>query len=138
LKTALDLGLVGPLKDVIANADGSVEEGLPLERDRVGRVFVNNHEINVNLIWISDTDAGQIWLFSADTLTRIPELYDKLQAQPANTKLPAILVTNELLGVPVCLAMAGVSSSDSGVSCHCLASDTTNVLPIRLWRHYFN
>jgi MscS family membrane protein len=100
LKSVLDLGFTGPLKDVSANADGTVEEGVPFERGRVGRVSVNNNEIDVDLVRVSDADAGKIWLFSADTLARIPELYDKLQAQPANTKLPAILVKNEFLEAP--------------------------------------
>jgi len=59
LKTALDRGLVGPLKDVSANADGTVEEGLPFERERVGRVSVYNLEIYVDLIRGSITDASR-------------------------------------------------------------------------------
>jgi hypothetical protein len=35
---------------VSANTDGTIEEGVPLERERIGRVSVNNHEINVDLV----------------------------------------------------------------------------------------
>jgi MscS family membrane protein len=137
LKTALDLGLVGPLKDVSANADGTVEEGLPLERERVGRVSVNNHELNVDLVRVSNADAGQIWLFSADTLARIPDLYDKLQAQPANPKLPAILVKNEFLEAPVWQWLALLAAIPASAAIAWLLILLT-ILPIRLWRHYFN
>jgi len=137
LKTALDLGLVGPLKDVSANTDGTIEEGVPLERERIGRVSVNNHEINVDLVRVSDADAGQIWLFSADTLARIPELYDNLQAQPANTKLPAILVKNEFLEAPVWQWLALLAAIPASAAIAWLLILLT-IFPIRLWRHYFN
>ena len=120
-----------------ANADGTVEEGVPLERERIGRVSVNNHEINVDLVRVSDADAVQIWLFSADTLARIPDLYDKLQAQPTNPKLPAILVKNEFLEAPVWQWLALLAAIPVSAAIAWLLILLT-ILPIRLWRHYFN
>ena len=137
LKSVLDHGLVGPLKDVSANTEGTVEEGISLERERIGRVSVNNREIDVDLIRVSDADVGHIWLFSADTLARIPELYDKLQAQPANTKLPEILVKNEFLEAPVWQWLALLAAIPASAAIAWLLILLT-IFPIRLWRHHFN
>ncbi len=55
------------------------------------------------LIWCasSDPSAGRIWLISSDTLTKVPELYDQVEARQVERKLPSVLVKHEVAGVPL-------------------------------------
>jgi MscS family membrane protein len=136
LKSLLDLGLVGPLKDVTNNAEGTVQEGVPLDHERIGRVSVNNHEIDIDLIRVNDSDAGEIWLFSADTLAGIPDLYDRLQARHDHSRLPAVLVENQFLEAPVWQWLALLAALPASAVIAWLLIQLT-LLPFKLWRRYF-
>src|SRR5208282_2572445 len=50
---------------------------------------------------VTDPNFGKIWLFSSDTLTKIPELYDIVEAHQVESKLPQSLVHTVLLGMPL-------------------------------------
>ena len=47
------------------------------------------------------SEFGKIWLFSADTLSKVPELYDSVEAHQVENKLPQSLVRNLFLGMPL-------------------------------------
>lgn len=63
LQSVLGHGLIDSLPDLSTNPKGTLQEGVPHDRERVGRVLVNNSEVNVDLVRVSDSDAGNIWLF---------------------------------------------------------------------------
>jgi len=100
LRSVLDQGLVSVSK-VSTNPEGTVQEGVPLDRERIGRISTASGETDVDLIRVSDPAGGSIWLFSADTLAKVPVLYDDLQAHRMESKLPAFLVRNDFLGVAI-------------------------------------
>jgi MscS family membrane protein len=45
--------------------------------------------------------AGKIWLVSSDTLAKVPELYDQVEARQVESKLPSVLVKHQIAGVPL-------------------------------------
>ena len=45
--------------------------------------------------------AGKIWLISSDTLAKVPELYDQVEARQVETRLPAWVVKHQLAGMPL-------------------------------------
>ena len=53
------------------------------------------------LVRVTDPNFGRIWLFSAETLSKVPDLYDNVHAHQVETRLPQSLVRNELLGLPL-------------------------------------
>jgi MscS family membrane protein len=85
------LNLMGTLKSISTNPEGSVQVGLPPDRERVGTVSVDDREVDIILVHVSDANAGRIWLFSSETLAQIPELYESVQAEQVETKLPGPL-----------------------------------------------
>jgi MscS family membrane protein len=101
LQKVLDHGLVGGLPDVTTHPEGTPQEGVPLDHERIGLVSVNGMQANVDLVRISDPDAGMIWLFSAETLAKVPDLYDRLPKQREGAKAPPTLLGKKLLEVPV-------------------------------------
>jgi MscS family membrane protein len=58
-------------------------------------------EADLDLVRVSDPSAGKIWLVSSETLTKVPELYDQVEARQVERKLPSVLVKHEVAGVPL-------------------------------------
>jgi MscS family membrane protein len=81
--------------------EGTPQEGVPLGRQRIGTMSSGDVDVNLDLVRISDPSAGKIWLISADTLAKIPELYDQVEARQVEHKLPAFLVKHEVGGMPL-------------------------------------
>jgi len=82
-------------------AEGTPQEGVPLGRQRVCTMSSGDVEVDLDLVRVSDPSAGKIWLISADTLTKIPELYDQVEARQVESKLPSVLVKHEIAGMPL-------------------------------------
>jgi MscS family membrane protein len=81
--------------------EGTPQEGIPAGRQKVGEVSAGDVETDLDLVRVTDPTAGKIWLISSDTLAKIPELYDQVEARQVETKLPALLVKHELVGLPL-------------------------------------
>jgi MscS family membrane protein len=100
LKFVLDHAFSGSLSRY-NQAEGTPQEGVPLGRQRVGTVSSGDVEVDLDLVRVSDASAGKIWLISSDTLTRLPELYDQVEARQVESKLPQFLVKHAFMGVPL-------------------------------------
>jgi MscS family membrane protein len=100
LKLAMDKAFVGKPGN-FTQPEGSPQEGVPLGRQRVGTLSAGDVEVDVDLVRVSDPSVGKIWLISADTLAKVPELYDQVEARQVETKLPNFLVKHQLAGLPL-------------------------------------
>jgi MscS family membrane protein len=81
--------------------EGTPQEGVPLGRQKLGTMSSGDVEADLEVIRVSDPSAGKIWLISSDTLTKVPELYDQVEARQVEHKLPAVLVKHQLAGIPL-------------------------------------
>jgi MscS family membrane protein len=106
LKTVLDSAFVGSLRSISTTPEGTPQPGLSPDHERVGTLSVDDSEVDVILVRVNDPNAGKIWLFSADTLAKIPELYDLLQAHQVETHVPKVLVKTHFLGMSAWLWFA--------------------------------
>ncbi len=100
LKFALDHAFTGHLSQY-NQPEGVPQEGMPLGRQRLGTMTAGDVDVNLDLVRVSDPSAGKIWLISADTLGKLPELSDQIEARQVESKLPAILVKHQLAGMPL-------------------------------------
>jgi MscS family membrane protein len=100
LKVVLDNAFTGRFKN-FTQAEGIPQEGVPLGRQKLGTVASGDVEADLDLVRVSDPHAGKIWLISADTLAKVPELYDQVQARHVETRLPNALVKHEFAGMPL-------------------------------------
>jgi MscS family membrane protein len=82
-------------------AQGIPQEGVPLGRQRLGTMSSGDVEDDLDLVRILDPSAGKIWLISSETLAKVPELYDQVEARQVETKLPRMLVKHKIAGVPL-------------------------------------
>ena len=100
LKVLMDRAFVGSMRRISQRPEGSPDSG-DLDTQTVG-AFVSNGEADVPvvLVRVTDPNSGKIWLFSYQTLSRVPELYDNLQVHQFESKLPPSLV-KLFLGMPL-------------------------------------
>lgn len=99
LKAVMDSAFAGSLKNVSTRPEGTPQEGVPPDRQRLGTMSSGDVEAQLELV--RDPSAGKIWLIDSDTLTKVPELYDQVEARQVETRLPAWVVKHELAGMPL-------------------------------------
>ena len=100
LKFVLDKAFVGNYGKY-NQPEGSPQEGVALGRQKMGTMSAGDVEVDLELVRVSDPSAGKIWLISSDTIAKLPELYDQVQARQVEGKLPNVLVKNQLSGMPL-------------------------------------
>ncbi|MGB7333707.1 MAG: mechanosensitive ion channel family protein [Terriglobales bacterium] len=100
LKVLMDRSFVGRLGRLSTRPEGAPEFGTT-DQQTIGVFSNGDTDIPVVLIRTADPNSGKIWLFSSDTLSKVPELYDNLEAHQVESKLPESLVRNVFLGMPL-------------------------------------
>lgn len=100
LKALMDRAFVGGLRRLSTRPEGNPEYGIN-DQQTIGTFSSGDLDVPVVLVRITDPDAGRIWLFSTETLSKVPDLYDNLQAHRVEKNLPAFLVQNQILGMPL-------------------------------------
>jgi MscS family membrane protein len=100
LKVIIDRSFSGDLRRISNQAEGTPQEGMPLDKQRVGSLNAGDVEADLVLVHIPDADGRKIWLISSDTLTKVPELYEQAAVHQVEIHLPQILVRNQFLGLP--------------------------------------
>ncbi len=81
--------------------DGDLQDGLRTNRDRIGLVESASSNVEVFVDRVQRGQDEPIWLFSSDTLHRIPELYEEVQPPWVEQFLPGALLTVRWLSVPL-------------------------------------
>src|SRR5437868_4525700 len=100
LKVVIDRGFSGNLRNISNKPEGTPQDGVPFDRQHVGALIAGDVEAELTLVRVPDASGARIWLISADTLARVPELYDQVQAAQVQMHLPAVLIKIELRGLP--------------------------------------
>jgi MscS family membrane protein len=101
LKAVMDVAFAGSLKHISDQPEGTPQEGVPPDHQRLGAIASGDVEAELDLVRVSDPNFGKIWLIASDTLTKVPELYDQIEARRVETKLPGWVVKHELAGMPL-------------------------------------
>jgi MscS family membrane protein len=101
LQAAMDRAFTGNLRRISTQPEGIPQAGVPLDRQRIGVLSAGDAEADLDLIHVSDPGGARIWLFSSDSLAKVPEIYEQLQVRQAETRLPGFLVRHQLLGMPI-------------------------------------
>ena len=100
LKVLMDDAFVGSMRRLSTNPEGNPDVGL-LGQQTIGTFSVADTDVPVVLARVTDPNSGKIWLFSADTLSKVAELYDNVETHQVESKLPQVLVKNVFLGMPL-------------------------------------
>ena len=100
LKVLMDRTFVGSLRQLSTSPEGNPDYGV-LDRQTIGVFSNGDADVPVILVRVADPNSGKVWLFSSETLSKVPELYDNLEAHQVESKLPQSLVKNVFLGMPL-------------------------------------
>jgi MscS family membrane protein len=100
LNELMNRAFVGSLQRLSTSPEGNPDFGV-LDQQAIGVFSNGDTDVPVVLVRVSDPNSGKIWLFSSGTLSKVPELYDYLEAHQVETKLPQSLVRNLFLGMPL-------------------------------------
>src|SRR5712692_358236 len=106
LRVVIDRSFSGDLRRISNQPEGTPQEGMPLDKQRVGSLNSGDVDANLILVRVSDADGARIWLISSDTLAKVPELYEQAAVHQVETHLPQILVRNQFLGLPLWQSLA--------------------------------
>ncbi len=101
LKVVIDRSFSGDLRRISNQPEGTPQEGMPLDKQRVGTLNTGEAEADLILVRVSDPGGGRIWLIAAETLARVSELYDQAAVHQVETHLPHALVRHQFLGLPL-------------------------------------
>jgi MscS family membrane protein len=101
LKELMDRAFVGNISRITDLPEGTPQEGLPPDQERVGKLVVSGDSADLVLVHVNDPLYGPIWLFSSDSLAKVPDLYDQVAVEKVETKLPETLVKHTFLGLPL-------------------------------------
>ena len=134
LKVLMDRAFVGSLRRLSTRPEGSPEVGVG-DQQTIGTFVSGDADVPVVLVRIVDPNSGKIWLFSSETLSKVPDLYDNLQAHQIERKLPPVLVARLFLGMPLWQWLALLVAIPVAIAIGWLMVVLLAV-PRRLWLRY--
>ena len=106
LHELMDDAFVGRVGSISNRREGSPDAGIPENHERVGTFRVDDSETPVDLVRVYDARAGEIWLFSSDIVAAVPELFDQLDSDRIESRLPGFLSSKRILHTPMWRLMA--------------------------------
>jgi MscS family membrane protein len=110
LKELMDRYFNQPLSTISNSPTGSMDDALPLDRERVGPLRVAGQSVEILLVRVNDPQAGWIWLISSDTLAQIPSLHRGIEKTWIERVMPQMLLEYSFLEVPVSQWIASIAS----------------------------
>ena len=135
LKTVMDRAFVGSLKNISSQPEGMIDPGIAPDHQRIGTLSAGDAEVDLMLVRVNDPSSGKIWLVAPETLEKIQDVYDQLQARQVEKRLPQWLVKNLFLGMPLWQWLAMLL----GIPVAALVAKALielGTLPRRLWARY--
>ncbi len=100
LQQILDEGLRVSVTALSSKPEGNLQDGLSVNREMVGIVKTNKGDHRILLERIQKENNAPVWLFSAETLKRVPQIYEEIDIPWLEWHLPALLTETRLAGQP--------------------------------------
>ena len=101
LRIILDRGFSGKLAALSSKPEGNLDDNLPPSKERIGTVETSSGRLDILLERIQRGNTPAIWLFSAETLAGVPEIYQELEVHNLEDYLPKFLVNTWFLWFPL-------------------------------------
>jgi MscS family membrane protein len=99
LKALMDRFFSEPITSISDSPDGALDDGLPIDRERVGPLTIDDTKTDITLVRVTDPQAGNVWLISSETLTLVPTLNRSVARTWVERVMPSALVNRELFGI---------------------------------------
>jgi MscS family membrane protein len=99
LKSLMDRYFGEPITSISDAPEGALDDGLPIDRERVGPLTINDTKTDITLVRVTDPQSGQVWLISSETLALVPSLNRSVARTWVERVMPNALVSRELFGI---------------------------------------
>jgi MscS family membrane protein len=99
LTALLDRYLSKSLTSIDNTPGGSLNDGLPIDRERVGPLIIGKQKTDLVLVRVTDPQVGPVWLISSDTLALVPALRGSITQSWIERVMPQALVNRDLFGI---------------------------------------
>ncbi|HTT23264.1 MAG TPA: mechanosensitive ion channel domain-containing protein [Candidatus Sulfotelmatobacter sp.] len=100
LAAVLDQRLPARLNQISDKPEGSVPDSLKPDEDVVGVIQTAEGDLEITVERVDRGKLGKVWLFSRETLARIPKVFQEL-TPPAEAFLPEFMVKTRVAGIPL-------------------------------------
>lgn len=101
LYSVLNAGGVVDIDALSKNAEGDLNDGLPANRELVGTVDTEEGKVDIVLERMPLREGRRIWLFSSDTLQRIPHALELVELPHLERYVPRSLREVRIFSVPL-------------------------------------
>ncbi len=109
LADLIDRYYIQPLAALSDDPQGTVTDGLALDRERVVLTMAGK-PVDLELVRVKDRESGLVWLVSAQTLARVPALRRTAGVTWLEGLMPAALVDARLFGLSIAQWVAWVAT----------------------------
>jgi len=99
LKELMDRYFRQPLTLISDSPTGAHDDGLPLDREKIGPLDTPNGPTDIILVRVDDAQAGPIWLISSESLAKIPALHDTMAKSWVERVMPEALLRHHVFGI---------------------------------------
>jgi MscS family membrane protein len=110
LKDLMDRYFSQPITTISDSPAGDLNDGLPLDQERVGPLTMGGGNVYILLVHVTDPQSGQIWLISSETLAQVPAWYGAIEKTWVQRVMPTLLLDYNLFGVPLAQWVAWLAS----------------------------
>ena len=87
------------LSKISDSPEGDVDDGLPLDRERLGPLKIGGKKFDIILVRIEAPGAGLIWLISSGTLAQVPDMHGAMEKTWIQRFMPEALLNQHFLGI---------------------------------------
>jgi MscS family membrane protein len=99
LKELMDRYLSEALTNISDSPAGAVDDGLPMDREQVGPLVIEQRKTYITLVRVADPQSGPIWLIASETLAEVPALRGAIERSWIERVMPDALVNRMLFGI---------------------------------------
>jgi MscS family membrane protein len=101
LKFLMDRYFSEAVTSISDSPEGALDDGLPIDRERVGPLTIGEAKIDIALVNVTDPQSGHVWLISSETLAQMPALRRLVARTWIERAMPQALVRRELFGMSI-------------------------------------
>jgi MscS family membrane protein len=101
LETILDRDTQFDVGNLSLDPAGDLSDSLPPNRERIGTFQVSGHNLELDLEHVTLRSGLSVWLFSSDSVARIPQIAQMADNSAIERHLPLPLVNQQLIGTPL-------------------------------------
>jgi MscS family membrane protein len=110
LSELMDRYFAEPIAQISDSPAGTLDDGLPPDRERVGSLKMRDKPADIILVRITDPVAGQIWVISSETLDEVPALHAAMEETWVDRVMPQALLERSLFDVSVAQWLLSIGS----------------------------